>query len=102
MADITREQVAKIFNMGYMYHMSKQKPNFISGTAFNGSFDDAVDFAYRFVIMNERDSECLNCGRYSSGSCEGTIDRGRTELTERNRCAAFYNKEEKRNEGKDN
>ena len=35
------------------------------------------------------DKECLECKRYFSGSCEGTEDRKREEVTIENSCSGF-------------
>ena len=35
------------------------------------------------------DNECLKCKRLFSGSCHGTEDRGREEITVENSCSGF-------------
>lgn len=86
---LTKEQVKQIFDFGATFIFARSNPDKFHGTFPTDSYEKALDFAYRLVIKNERDEECLQCKRYHSGSCIGTIDRGREEITDRNRCAAF-------------
>ena len=84
----TKEQVGQIFNYAILYEINKKNEN-IFGSFFSMGHDQAVDYLYRLIIKNERDNECLECKRYHSKSCIGTINRGRETITEENRCAAF-------------
>ena len=94
MANITKEELKQIFDYGHYFSMQSKFPEkFISGT-FPTDYNEALEYVYKLVIEKERDEECLSCGRYSSGSCKGTINRHREEITEKNRCAAYFKKKE--------
>lgn len=90
---LTKEQVEQIFTYGINYQLVKSNPNVDFGQFPTDNFDKVIDYVYRLIVENERDEECLRCGRYYTGSCIGTINRGRETITDGNRCAAFYKRE---------
>lgn len=92
--NLTKKQVKQIFDFGARFNFAKLYPDkIVEGTFPVDSYEKSLDYVYRLVVENERDEECLNCKRYHSESCIGTIDRGRETITEGNRCAAFSMKE---------
>lgn len=90
---LTREKVEQIFNYGLLYELANNKTaDWLVGQFPTDDYDRAIDYVYRLIVENERDEECLRCQRYYSGSCVGTINRGRETITDSNRCAAFISK----------
>lgn len=94
---LTKEQVKQIFDYGATFNFARSNPDKFHGTFPTDSYEKALDFVYRLVIENERDEECLQCKRYHSGSCIGTINREREEITDRNRCSGFSKYEDGEN-----
>ena len=95
---LTREKVMKIFDYGAFYHYASGNSK-VNATNFTGQFpcgdyNKSIDFVYRLIVENERDEECLRCKRYYSGSCDGTINRGREVITIENMCGCFIERNE--------
>lgn len=90
---LTRDQVEKIFTYGMNYMIAHEHPKVDFGQFPTDNYDKAIDYVCRLIVENERDEECLRCKRLESGSCIGTIDRGREFIDDHNRCAAFINRE---------
>ena len=90
---LTRDQVEKIFTYGMNYMLARKQPELDFGQFPTDNYYKAIDYVYRLIIENERDEECLRCKRLESGSCIGTIDRGRESIDDHNRCAAFIDRE---------
>ena len=86
----TRDMVKQIFDMGSFYtNVRRNLDVFSTGTFPAHSYEESLDFVYRLVVKNERDKECLKCKRLHSGSCIGTINRGREIIDEHNMCSGF-------------
>lgn len=86
----TKVLVEQIFNYGSTYSFASLNSGKFHGGQFpTDNFENAIDYVYRLLIENERDNECLECKRYHSGSCIGTINRGRKTITDGNRCGGF-------------